>query len=245
MMKSMPATSKPDDHRRLPGDLGIVGVDVVGAVDGGAAGAHVAGLLELNVLPGRGNGVELEPLTGQRLQCQLVDRDAREHLFVADAATRIGIRELHQLTDRLLAVADDVSRHPLGDGHDAFVDDEDAIVPAGDEPLDQHQAIPAFAGGGREAVPHGVFRGKVQADTPAVIAVERFEHDRVADPPGGGDRLVDGTGHLPSWRRHADVLEEPVRQVFVAGDGVGNVGGGRGDRRPDPLLVTTVTELND
>ena len=59
-----PGHVEPDDHRRLPRDLGVVRVDLVGAVDRGAAGAHVAGLLQLDVLARAGNGVELECLAG-------------------------------------------------------------------------------------------------------------------------------------------------------------------------------------
>src|SRR5688500_8396236 len=41
---------EPDDHGRLTGNLDVVGVDVVGAIDRGTAGAHIAGQLELDVL---------------------------------------------------------------------------------------------------------------------------------------------------------------------------------------------------
>ena len=37
---------QPDDHGRLTSDFDIVRMDVVGPVDRGSAGAHVAGLLE-------------------------------------------------------------------------------------------------------------------------------------------------------------------------------------------------------
>ena len=62
-----------------------------------------------------------------------VDGDPGQDLLVADAATRIGIGDLDQLGDGVRAIADDVGRHPLGNGDDLVVDDQDAVVLAGDE----------------------------------------------------------------------------------------------------------------
>ena len=53
-----PGNVEPDDHRRLPGDLGIDRVDVVGTVDRGAPGAHVACLLKPHVLARVGNEIK-------------------------------------------------------------------------------------------------------------------------------------------------------------------------------------------
>ena len=79
-----------------------------------------------------------------------------------------------------------------------------------------------------------------------MVAVERLEHDRVADPRRSGERLVDGCE--PS-RHAATGMPTSCSSRFVRslslGDGVGDVGRGRGDRRPDPLLVAAVTELDE
>ena len=58
---------EPDDHRRLTGDLDVIGVDIVGAVDRGAAGAHVAGQLELDEAALLRHIVQDQLLLGQHL----------------------------------------------------------------------------------------------------------------------------------------------------------------------------------
>ena len=100
---------EPDDHRRLAGDLDVVGVDVVGAVDGGAAGAHVAGQLELDEAALLRHVVQSKLLLRQHLDGLRVDGDAGQDLLVADAPRGSVIRDLHQLGDGVLAVADDVA----------------------------------------------------------------------------------------------------------------------------------------
>ena len=237
---------EPDDHRRLPRDLDVVGVDVVGAVDRGAAGAHVAGQLELDEAAFLRHVVQRQLLLGQDLERLRVDGDAGEDLLVADAAAGILVGDLDQLGDGVRAVADDVSRHPLGDGDDLIVDDQDAIVLAGDEGLDDDVAAAALAA---RAIGIGLahlrFVGEIDHHAAAMIAVERLQHDRVAEAAGGVDRLVDGADDGGARHGDADLVQQAVGQLLVAGDVDRDVGRLAGDGGPDPLLVGAVAELDE
>ena len=85
---------EPDDHRRLPRDLDVVRMDVVGAIDGGATGAHVAGQLELDEAAFLRHILQRQLLLGQDIERLRVDPDAGENLLVPDAATRILIGDI-------------------------------------------------------------------------------------------------------------------------------------------------------
>ena len=87
------------------------------------------------ISPSRGHGVERVSLSGQHLLGGGVDLDPGEHLLVADAATRVGVGQVDQLADRGAPVTGDRGRNPLGDGGHPAVDDEAAVVLAGDERL--------------------------------------------------------------------------------------------------------------
>jgi hypothetical protein len=77
-----------------------------------------------------------EALVADELDGGVVDLDLGEHLLVADPAARVGVGDLDELVHRVGAVADDVGGHALGDGLHPAPDDEAAVVPAGDEGLD-------------------------------------------------------------------------------------------------------------
>ena len=62
----------------------------------------------------------------------VVERDARQHLLVADAAARVGVLDVDQLANGVLAVADDAGRDALRDGGHLAADDQHAVVVAGD-----------------------------------------------------------------------------------------------------------------
>src|SRR3954468_24166582 len=112
-----------------------------------------------------------------------------------------------------------MSRHPLRDRDHALVDDEDAIVLPGEVSLHHDPAVPAFTRCGCKARADLCFVPEVEADATAMIPVQRLQHDRIADPRGDGDRLVDASGDLPARRGDAYVLQQTVRQILVAGDG--------------------------
>ena len=86
--------------------------------------------------PAGGHGLAGVALLGQHRLGLVVELEPREHLLVADAAPRIVVHLVHQLRDRVHAVADHVAGHALGDRHQLAVDHQHAVVVAGDEALD-------------------------------------------------------------------------------------------------------------
>ena len=63
---------------------------------------------------------------------------------MADAAARIGVGDVDQFLDGVLAVADDMRWNPLGHRHDLVVDDQNPVVLAGDETFDLDNARRGF-----------------------------------------------------------------------------------------------------
>jgi hypothetical protein len=75
----------PDRH------LAVVRVDDVGEVDGGAAGAEVAGAAQVHKLAGGEHGVRGVALELEEAAGLVVELDAGEDLLVADAAARVAL----------------------------------------------------------------------------------------------------------------------------------------------------------
>ena len=129
-----------DHPRRGLGDLHVLGMRLERAVDGGAAGRHVAGQGELDPGPLGRDVVEAVALRAHELLGRLVHGDLGEHLLVADAAARIGVLPLDELAHGMLAVAGHAGRHALGDGRHAAPDDQAAVVVAVDVGFHDHVA---------------------------------------------------------------------------------------------------------
>ena len=96
------------DHAgRLLGDLDVVGVRVEGAVDRDAAGRHVAGQRQLDHLALVGARPPCaKPCCADQRHRRGVDLDAGQHLLVPDASAGVGVGELDELGDGVVAVAD-------------------------------------------------------------------------------------------------------------------------------------------
>ena len=131
-----------DDLRGQLGELDVVGVRLLGPVDADPAGAHVAGALEVDARAARRHVGQLEALLARVPDRLLVELDAGQHLLVADASSRIGVGDLDQLRQRVLAVALDVRRNALRDGAQHAVDDEASVVVADQVRLDDHRRRP-------------------------------------------------------------------------------------------------------
>src|SRR3954452_13418734 len=101
---------------------------------------------------------------------------------MAVAAAGIAIHLLDQLADRADAVADHLRRDTLGDRDHAAVDDQDAVVVAGEEALDDDDAPLGLGLRRAEAEAELLLAGDADGDAAAVIAVERLGHQRVAKP---------------------------------------------------------------
>ena len=175
----------------------------------------------------------------------LVDLDPGQDLLVADAAARVGVRDVDELADGVLAVADDAGRDALGDRGDLAADHEAAVVVARDVALDDEVAAAALAAGALEGGADGLLGPEVEVDAAAVVAVERLDDAREADPERGLDGRVLGVDDLALRDGQAGRVEEPVRQALVARDVDGDPRRLRGHRRPDPLLVDALAELDE
>ena len=146
--------------------------------------------------------------------------------------------------DRAPAVADHMCGHPLGDRGDRAVDDEAAVVPPGDEGLDDDQPAARLGLGDVEGPAYVVVAAQVEHHPAAVVAVQRLEHHRIADPVGQPDRVVDRTHRLRARHRQSGRRQQVERQLLVAGDVDRDRGGLRRHRRPDPLLMHSLAELD-
>ena len=115
---------------------------------------------------------------------RLVDLDPGQDLLVADAPSRIRVGDVDELADGVLAVAGHAGRHALGDGRDLAADDQAAVVVARDVALDDDDARAALAEGARERGSDRLLGAQVEVDAPPVVAIERLEDAREADPLG-------------------------------------------------------------
>ena len=100
-------------------------------------------------------------------------------------------------------------RHALGDRGDLAADHEAAVVVAGDVALDDEVAAPALGQGAVERRPDRLLGAQVEVDAAAVVAVERLDDAREADPvarprrrrPRCRRRRLFGTGRPAESRR--------------------------------------------
>ena len=195
--------------------------------------------------PSGGTDVEPEALVPDELGRRVVDLDPGQDLLVADPAAGILVGRLDELADGVLAVAGHAGRDALRDRRDLAADHETAVVVAGDVALDDEIAAPALGPRAVEGGPDRLVAAEVEMDTAAVVAVERLDDARKADPPGGLDRcfLIVHDGALRDGQPGG--VKEPVGQALVARDVHADRGGLRGHRRPDPLLMDALPELDE
>ena len=245
-MKSMPGDVEADDPGRGLGDLDVVGVRLDRPVDRGPAGRHVAGQGELDPGPG-GQDLVHRRSPGRATSASAASSTLiRVRTFSWPMPRRgIAVGDVDQLADGVLAVAGHRRRDALGDGRDLAADDQAAVVVAGDVRLDDDVARPALGQRAVERGPDGLLRAQVEVDAPAVVAVERLDHAREAEPLGRGHRAVLGVDDVGARDRQPGRVEQPVGQALVRRDVDADGRGQRGHRRPDPLLVDAVPELDE
>ena len=82
-------------------------------------------------------------------------------------------------------------------------------------------------------------------DAAAVVAVERLDDAREADPAGGVDGRLLGVDDRALRDGQAGRVEQPVGQALVARDVDADRRCLRRHRRPDPLLVDALAELDE
>ena len=71
----------------------------------------------------------------------------------------------------------------LDDGDDLVVHDQDAVVPAGNEALDDDRPAAAVPLCQRENLPHVRLVADIESSGPDLAGVEGFDHDWIADAP--------------------------------------------------------------
>ena len=164
---------------------------------------------------------------------------------MADAAAGVLVRDLDELADGVLVVADDACRHALGDRCDLAADDKAAVVIAGDVRLDDEVAGPAFRQRSADSGTNRLLRSQIEVDAPSVIAVERLDDAREAEPGCRGDGLVLRPDDRAARYGQAGRVEQPVRQRLVRRDVDRDAGRPGRHRRSDPLLMDALAELDE
>ena len=242
----MPATSRPTIARGRLGDLDVVRVRLDRPVDRGAAGRHVAGQRELDPRPCRQDVVEREALVADERLGRLVHLDPGQHLLVADPAARVAVGDVDQLRGRCARRRRSPTpgrarrwprpcrrspgsgsrcrrrtsrrrRRPPGSGRRA---PWNAARTASSERRSRWTPRPWLPSSGLTT--HGI-----------------------AEPLGRRDRAFLGVDDLGARDRQPGRVEQPVGQALVRGDVDPDGRGQRGHRRPDPLLVDAVAELDE
>ena len=217
-MKSIPATSRPTTRAAS---------SAISTLSGWASNVRSMEMppvdmfpvsASLTITPGVGHGVHGQALGRDERHGRIVDLDPGEHLLVPDAAARVGVGRLDQLGDRALPVADHVRRHPLGDGGDPPADDQEPVVVAGDEALDLQVAAAGLRLGRVEAGLQLGVVGEVEHHAAAVVAVQRLDDHRVADPPGHPQGAAQRAHRVALGHRQPGGAQQLVGEVLVAGD---------------------------
>ena len=113
---------------------------------------------------------------------------------MADAAARVAVHFVDQLSDGLLAVADDMAGHPLGDRDQFTVDHQHAVVEAVEVALDNHH--PGMFLGDGDGRPDLIGVHHADRYTAAVVGIERLDHHGIADALGGAHRALGVIHHV-------------------------------------------------
>ena len=186
---------------RLLRNLDVVVIGLEGAIDRDAASRHIGGGRQLDDgILGR-HLVEGEALLYRELLGRLVELDAGQHLFMTNAASRVLVGDLDQLTHRVLTIPDHVGRDPFRHRHHVTVDDEHAVIVALDEALDDHDPAAGLPESALKTSPHVLLGTQLEAHATPMVAIERLGDDRVPDAERGGDRLVVGPDEVASRHR--------------------------------------------
>jgi hypothetical protein len=165
-----------------------------------------------------------------------------EHLLMPDAATRIAIHLGDEVGDRGATVAHHVRRRAPGRRNQHAIDDEEPMVVAGDETLDDDRARDFLRQ--RKGRRDLLVGGEVDRDRASMIAVVGLDHDGKTDALGGAHRIFDALDQLLTRHRESEGTEELVGFLLVAGHLDGDMRGAAGDGGLDALLILAEAELH-
>jgi hypothetical protein len=236
------ADVQSDDARHPFHQELVVGVDVVGHVDGRAAGRQVGGPLELEHLAGGQDSFHGVALVQQQALGDRRDGQQGHDVLVAVPAPVVLVLEGDEVLDRVGAVPGHAGRHALGGGDELAVDHQDAVVVADLHLLDHHLL-------GQLA---GPVKGRLQlllvlhahGDALAVVAVEGLDHHGPADVIGILANRLELRGDGAPGNGDAVVLQHHLGQLLVAGRFGGDQAGAGGQAGLDLLLVAALPELH-
>ena len=237
------ADVEPDGANRAHRHVAVVGMNDVGHVGGRAAGGEIRRRSEIHDAAALRHRLRREAGALQHFLGLRVELEPRQHLLVADAAPRILVHDLDQLHDGVLAVADDVPRRAPRRRDQLAVDDQQAMIVAFEERLDDHRA--RMLARDVEAVRDFRVRRQPDGDAAAVIAVVRLGDDRIADAIRGAHGLSVALHQLLPRHRQSERREDLVGLFLVARQLHRDVRRAAGDRRLDALLILAVAELHE
>src|SRR5215207_229921 len=120
-----------------PNDIGrhltgghVIRMNLVGAIDRGAAGREVGGRSKDHPFTTRWDGIQGPGTSAQKLDRHIIYGYSSKNVVVTVAAAGITVGLLDQLVNAVLAVPHDVRRYPLGDRYHSPVYHQHAEVPA-------------------------------------------------------------------------------------------------------------------
>ncbi len=238
-----PGDVEPD---HAGGDLArrhVVGVDLLGPVDRGAAGGQVRRRSQQHAGALVRHGVQRVALVREVAPRVAVDRKARQRLPMPDPAARIAVLALDELADGAPAIADHVRRHALGHRDHPSVDDEHAVIAPGREPLDDRLARDGARLGPRGA--HGVGVIEATGDAAPVVGVERLHDHGKAELLRDGDGVVFARGDLADGHGKPHALEHALGVALVLRDLDRDGARVVGHRRLDAAQVAAGAELDE
>ncbi len=134
-------------------------------------------------------------------------------------------------------------RNAFGNSDYLVIHNQDPVVLARHETLDDHRFVATFTVCHRKELCDLVIAGQIDANTSPVIAIAGLEHHRILNAPGSPDRVLDIARRLTARHRYPDIMEQPVCELLVFRDLNSNVGSFRGDGGPNSPLEFAVPKL--
>ena len=234
---------QPDRADSAYRHFAIVRVDRVGHVDGRTAGRQVRRRPQVNDLVLRRHRILVVADLFQQAFGLVVKLESRQYFLVPDATARVLVDDIHQLFDRMLAVADDVPGLTLGRCYQLAVDDQQTMIEAVDIALDDDGAAVLLRLG--EPDFHFFRRLEIDRYAAAVVSGERLHHHREADRLRRAHRIARAAHDALLRHRQAEVAQDAVGLFLVACELHRNIAGAARRRRLDASLEAAVPELHE
>ena len=165
----------------------VVGVDDVGHIDCRAACREVCRFAEKNFLAFRRHRVVAVALRVEHTVRSCIEFKSRQHVFMTNAAQRVPVFDLDQFFNRVLAIADNVTRHAFRGGDELSIDHQQSVIKTGDHAFDNNAA--AFVIGNAKSCFDITVRSQINRNAAPVITIDRLNDHGIANPVCGGGQL--------------------------------------------------------